>query len=426
MEVKGFEPPQEEVIPIRKSERTHRAPTRLCLNVEAEEHSLGDLNEPTSYKAAMFDSESNKWIDAMNAEIQSMIDNMVWVLVDLPPNCKTVGIMSKSEPGEMAPESSRAVVLPKFEMHIHTSILTAQELKEAIIEYCIPTDLHPRPPPPGLTMNRLSPRYIGIYMEQLEQGGLRIPFSTFFLVVIKHFRVHVSQLVPMGVNRNKTGGHEKKCFKELTSSLKGWKKKFFLIDRRAIPDAMPWRHIDTDLRDEFPTNYNEDDAALGRVCHSSSSSSSSFVICVRIDYSLSKSRAILRKLIPEKSSAQRNLEKPNSKIAAAGKRRKNKTLLKQRPSMPRREDLSLQGRRGYTGIKSLMPEPQTAEVEKDVVDLSEGTRLPTPQTNVIHPSTHTNHGGTQDNVVFSDAHSFHSAHNEDTGEDAAAHRFVSG
>ncbi|GKC63856.1 retrotransposon protein, putative, ty1-copia subclass, partial [Tanacetum coccineum] len=47
--------------------------------------SEGDLNEPTSYKAAMLDSESNKWIDLMNAEIQSMMDNMVWVLVDLPP-----------------------------------------------------------------------------------------------------------------------------------------------------------------------------------------------------------------------------------------------------------------------------------------------------------------------------------------------------
>ncbi|GJW23873.1 retrotransposon protein, putative, ty1-copia subclass [Tanacetum coccineum] len=90
-EVEGFEPPQEEVIPIRRSERTHRAPNRLCLNVEVEEHSLGDLNEPASYKAAMLDSESNKWIDAMNAEIQSMMDNMVWVLVDLPPGCKTVG-----------------------------------------------------------------------------------------------------------------------------------------------------------------------------------------------------------------------------------------------------------------------------------------------------------------------------------------------
>ncbi|GJX90352.1 retrotransposon protein, putative, ty1-copia subclass [Tanacetum coccineum] len=76
MEVEGFEPPQEEVILIRRSERTHRAPDRLCLNVEVEEHSLGDLNEPIRYKAAMLDSESNKWIDAMNVEIQSMIDNM--------------------------------------------------------------------------------------------------------------------------------------------------------------------------------------------------------------------------------------------------------------------------------------------------------------------------------------------------------------
>ncbi|GJW63030.1 retrotransposon protein, putative, ty1-copia subclass [Tanacetum coccineum] len=91
MEVEGFEPPQEEVILIRRSERTHRAPNRLCLNVEAEEHSLGDLNEPTSYKAAMLDPKSNKWLGVMNAEMQSMIDNMVWVLVDLPPNCKTVG-----------------------------------------------------------------------------------------------------------------------------------------------------------------------------------------------------------------------------------------------------------------------------------------------------------------------------------------------
>ncbi|GJV77148.1 retrotransposon protein, putative, ty1-copia subclass [Tanacetum coccineum] len=78
-EVEGFEPPkppQEEVIPIRRSERTHRAPTRLCLNVEVEEHSLGDLGEPTNYKAAMLDPESKKWVDAMNAKMQSMIDNM--------------------------------------------------------------------------------------------------------------------------------------------------------------------------------------------------------------------------------------------------------------------------------------------------------------------------------------------------------------
>nr|GEU90539.1 hypothetical protein [Tanacetum cinerariifolium] len=69
MEVEDFEPPQEEVIPIRRSKRTHRAPNRSYLNVEVEEHTLGNLNEPASYKVAMLDSDNNKWIDTMNAEI---------------------------------------------------------------------------------------------------------------------------------------------------------------------------------------------------------------------------------------------------------------------------------------------------------------------------------------------------------------------
>nr|GEY55167.1 hypothetical protein [Tanacetum cinerariifolium] len=101
----------------------------------------------------------------------------------------------------MAPESSRAVVILKFDMHIYTSELTSTELKDAINEYCIPIDLHPRLPHPGMMMNRLPSRYIG------------------------------------------------------------WKKKFFLLDRRAIPYAMPWRHSDTDLHDDFPTHFNEDDVA---------------------------------------------------------------------------------------------------------------------------------------------------------------------
>ncbi|GJT41797.1 hypothetical protein Tco_0941662 [Tanacetum coccineum] len=86
MEVEGFEPPQEELIPVHGSVWTYRAPQCLCLNVEEEEHSLGDLNEPANYKAIMLDQESNKWLDARNAEMQSMKDNQVWCLVDLPPN----------------------------------------------------------------------------------------------------------------------------------------------------------------------------------------------------------------------------------------------------------------------------------------------------------------------------------------------------
>ncbi|GJW33464.1 retrotransposon protein, putative, ty1-copia subclass [Tanacetum coccineum] len=85
-EVEGFEPPQKEEAPVCRSVRTHQAPERLCLNVEVEEHNLRDLNEPTNYKAAMLDPQSDKWLDAMNAEMQYMKDNQVWHLVDLPPN----------------------------------------------------------------------------------------------------------------------------------------------------------------------------------------------------------------------------------------------------------------------------------------------------------------------------------------------------
>nr|GEW29730.1 zinc finger, CCHC-type [Tanacetum cinerariifolium] len=59
--------------------------------LDAEEHELGDLNEPPSYKAALLDLEFDKWLDAMNVEMQSMKDNEVWVLVKLPHNGKTVG-----------------------------------------------------------------------------------------------------------------------------------------------------------------------------------------------------------------------------------------------------------------------------------------------------------------------------------------------
>nr|GEW49943.1 hypothetical protein [Tanacetum cinerariifolium] len=59
--------PQIDVALIRRSKKTHRAPNRLCLNVEVEEYSLEDINEPTNYKVALLNPEFDKLIDAMNA-----------------------------------------------------------------------------------------------------------------------------------------------------------------------------------------------------------------------------------------------------------------------------------------------------------------------------------------------------------------------
>ncbi|GKB83459.1 retrotransposon protein, putative, ty1-copia subclass [Tanacetum coccineum] len=83
--------PQSDIILIRRSTRTRHDPDRMCLYIDVEEHKLGDLGEPANYKAALLDSESDKWLNAMNVEMQSMKDNKVWDLVELPPNGKTIG-----------------------------------------------------------------------------------------------------------------------------------------------------------------------------------------------------------------------------------------------------------------------------------------------------------------------------------------------
>ncbi|GJV26335.1 retrotransposon protein, putative, ty1-copia subclass [Tanacetum coccineum] len=82
---------QSDINPIRRSTRTRHPTYRLCLYVYAEEHELEDIGEPANYKAALLDHKSEKWLNAMNVEMQSMRDNEVWELVDLPPDGKIVG-----------------------------------------------------------------------------------------------------------------------------------------------------------------------------------------------------------------------------------------------------------------------------------------------------------------------------------------------
>ncbi|GJZ96419.1 putative retrotransposon protein [Tanacetum coccineum] len=64
-------------VPIRRSGRISQAPDRYCIYVDAEEHELGDFNEPPNYKATLSDLEFDKWLDAMNTGMQSMRDNQM-------------------------------------------------------------------------------------------------------------------------------------------------------------------------------------------------------------------------------------------------------------------------------------------------------------------------------------------------------------
>ncbi|GJZ93743.1 putative RNA-directed DNA polymerase [Tanacetum coccineum] len=79
-----------ELIPVRRSERTKRAPNRLCLNMEVEDDEVGDLGEPANYKTAMLDPDKVIWQGAMDEEMKSMKVNKVWIVIDRPPNAKVV------------------------------------------------------------------------------------------------------------------------------------------------------------------------------------------------------------------------------------------------------------------------------------------------------------------------------------------------
>ncbi|GJR45918.1 zinc finger, CCHC-type containing protein [Tanacetum coccineum] len=69
--------PQSDINPVCRSTSTRRAPNRMCLYIDAEEHELGDLGEPAKYKVALLDPESDKWLNALNVKMQSMKDNEV-------------------------------------------------------------------------------------------------------------------------------------------------------------------------------------------------------------------------------------------------------------------------------------------------------------------------------------------------------------
>ncbi|GKB83160.1 hypothetical protein Tco_0950055 [Tanacetum coccineum] len=52
-----------------------------------------------------------------------------------------------------------------------------------------------------------------------------------------------------------------KIFRKTFSRMKGWKNKSLFLDWRAIPDAMAWRHHDSDINDVLPDgDYNVSDA----------------------------------------------------------------------------------------------------------------------------------------------------------------------
>ena len=65
---------------------------------ESKETNLGDYfytflvdDDPRSYKEAMTSANAPLWKEAINSEIESIMHNHTWEIVDLPLDAKTIG-----------------------------------------------------------------------------------------------------------------------------------------------------------------------------------------------------------------------------------------------------------------------------------------------------------------------------------------------
>ncbi|GJU37568.1 retrotransposon protein, putative, ty1-copia subclass [Tanacetum coccineum] len=79
---------KEEVIPTNVV--VEQAPPKNLENV-IQKIVILEIDEPDTYNQAIYGSESSKWLESINVEMQSMKDNKVWDLVDSPLGAKVVG-----------------------------------------------------------------------------------------------------------------------------------------------------------------------------------------------------------------------------------------------------------------------------------------------------------------------------------------------
>ncbi|KAK8593576.1 hypothetical protein V6N12_045653 [Hibiscus sabdariffa] len=81
-----------ETQPLRRSTRERHEPERYGFLVTTHgDVILVDQDEPKTYQEAVASPDSEKWLEAMRSEMDSMSENQVWTLVEPPEGIKPIG-----------------------------------------------------------------------------------------------------------------------------------------------------------------------------------------------------------------------------------------------------------------------------------------------------------------------------------------------
>ncbi|GJW82834.1 hypothetical protein Tco_0155979 [Tanacetum coccineum] len=172
--------------------------------------------------------------------------------------------------------SPRAVSVTRLEFRDHISFcsclvprLLHQHLDAICAKYLVPEEVHPQLPSSDATMHERPAGKVRMYTQFFDYANYRIPFSTFFVSVLTHFRILFSQLSVFGstkvshfeilcrvcniepsVNlfryfythnyKNGWFGFTKRpnvraCYSKNLDSVKNWNDHFFWVDEFFVP-----------------------------------------------------------------------------------------------------------------------------------------------------------------------------------------------
>ncbi|GJY02894.1 hypothetical protein Tco_0361046 [Tanacetum coccineum] len=173
-------------------------------------------------------------------------------------------------------------------------VLTQEHLNAVCAKYFVPEEVHPQLPSPNATMHERPTGKVGIYTRFFDYANYRIPFSTFFVSVLTHFRIPFSQLSVFGsakvshfeilcrvcniepdvslfryfyTHNYKNGwfGFTKRpnvraCYSKNLDSVKNWNDHFFWVDEFVVPAnaRFSWFSGSNIVKDKAPapSEYN--------------------------------------------------------------------------------------------------------------------------------------------------------------------------
>ncbi|GJV45231.1 hypothetical protein Tco_1429767 [Tanacetum coccineum] len=154
------------------------------------------------------------------------------------------------------------------------SIMTQEMVDRFCESFYIPAEVHPTAPGRDKTIAQFPTGKVGVYTRIFDVCGYRIPFTKFFMAVLKYFRVHISQLSPFGAARvshfevmtrvldrspsvtvfcafytrtfsdglfsfAKRSTSAPSCFPKPPDFIKNWAGHFFWVDSCVFPISVP-------------------------------------------------------------------------------------------------------------------------------------------------------------------------------------------